>query len=240
MVPNMKTHIAKPKFSAVIFDCDGVLVDSEMLSAGVLKFMMAEQGTPLSDEMFRDVFLGRSFVNGKSRAKSVLNFDLPDDFENNYREKLFEELNKNLQPMPGIHNLISALKVPYCVATGSSPKRLALSLKVAGLSDHFIGNTFTASEVANGKPAPDLCYYAAQKMNVSHQNCLVIEDSEMGILAARAADMEVWHFAGGAHIKSGYQLPKNLSVAKSFADMQCLHVALAEIGVCDEPLHLNK
>jgi HAD superfamily hydrolase (TIGR01509 family) len=233
----MVLQLDKPKFSAVIFDCDGVLVDSEMLSAGVLKIMMAEQGMPLSDEMFRDVFLGRSFINGKSRAKAVLNFELPDDFENNYRERLFAELNKNLKPMPGINNLISALKIPYCVATGSSPKRLALSLKVAGLSDHFIDNRFTASEVAHGKPAPDLCYYAAKNMNVLPENCLVIEDSEMGILAALAAGMEVWHFAGGAHIKSGYQLPKNLNMVKSFADMQCLHVALAEIGVCDEPEH---
>jgi HAD superfamily hydrolase (TIGR01509 family) len=236
----MVPQFDKQKFSAIIFDCDGVLVDSEMLSAGVLKIMMAEQGMPLSDEMFRDVFLGRSFVNGKSRAKAVLNFDLPDDFENNYRERLFKELNKNLQPMPGIHNLIDALKVPYCVATGSSPKRLELSLKVAGLSDHFIGNRFTASEVAHGKPAPDLCYYAAKNMNVAPEGCLVIEDSEMGILAARAAGMEVWHFAGGAHIKAGYQFPKNLNVAKSFADMQCLYVALAEIDVCDQPKHKIK
>jgi HAD superfamily hydrolase (TIGR01509 family) len=185
----MVSQIDNSKFSAVIFDCDGVLVDSEMLSAGVLKIMMAEQGMPLSDEMFRDVFLGRSFINGKSRAKAVLNFDLPDDFESNYRERLFVELNKNLRPMAGIHDLISALKIPYCVATGSSPKRLALSLRVAGLSDQFANNKFTASEVTNGKPAPDLCFYAAERMNVAPQNCLVIEDSEMGILAAKAAGM---------------------------------------------------
>jgi HAD superfamily hydrolase (TIGR01509 family) len=236
----MVRQLDNPKFSAVIFDCDGVLVDSEMLSAGVLKTIMAEQGMPLSDDMFRDVFLGRSFANGKSRAKAVLNFDLPDDFENNYRERLFVELNKNLKAMPGIHDVISALKIPYCVATGSSPKRLALSLKVAGLSDYFIGNRFTASEVAHGKPAPDLCYYAAKNMNVDPENCLVIEDSEMGILASRAAGMEVWHFAGGAHIKAGYRLPENINMAKSFADMQCLHAALAEIGMCDEPKHILK
>jgi HAD superfamily hydrolase (TIGR01509 family) len=235
----MVSQIDNSKFSAVIFDCDGVLVDSEMLSAGVLKIMMAEQGMPLSDEMFRDVFLGRSFINGKSRAKAVLNFDLPDDFESNYRERLFVELNKNLRPMAGIHDLISALKIPYCVATGSSPKRLALSLRVAGLSDQFANNKFTASEVTNGKPAPDLCFYAAERMNVAPQNCLVIEDSEMGILAAKAAGMEVWHFAGGAHVKAGYQLPKNLNVVKSFPDMQCLHLALSEIGVCDQPVHIE-
>jgi HAD superfamily hydrolase (TIGR01509 family) len=233
----MNSQMDNSKFSAVIFDCDGVLVDSEMLSAGILKVMMAEQGMPLTDEMFRDVFLGRSFVNGKSRAKAVLNFDLPNEFESNYRQRLFGELKKKLRPMAGIHGLICALKIPYCVATGSSPKRLALSLSVTGLSDHFANNKFTASEVTNGKPAPDLCLYAAQKMNVAPQNCLVIEDSEMGILAAKAAGMEVWHFAGGAHVKAGYRLPDNLNMVKSFPDMQYLHLALSEIGVCDRPVN---
>ncbi len=216
----------------VIFDCDGVLVDSEMLSAGVLKALMAEQGKPLSDAMFRDVFLGRSFVNGKLRAKTVLNFDLPEDFESQYRERLFAELTQNLSSMNGIEKVLSTLRIPYCVATGSSPRRLALSLEVAGLSSYFAGNRFTSSEVANGKPAPDLCYYAAEKMNVRPQNCLVIEDSEIGIQAAKAAGMEVWHFAGGTHIKAGYRLPENLVVAKTFIDMQSLQRKLVEIGIC--------
>jgi HAD superfamily hydrolase (TIGR01509 family) len=219
--------------SAIIFDCDGVLVDSEMLSAGVLKAMMAENGMPLSDIMFRDVFLGRSFANGKARAKAVLDFDLPADFENQYRERLFAELTQKLRAMPGIEDLLSALRVPYCVATGSSPRRLSLSLDVAGLAKYFNGNRFTSSEVAYGKPAPDLCYYAAEKMNVQNKNCLVIEDSEIGILAAKAAAMEVWHFAGGAHIKAGYHLPENLAVAKAFADMPSLQNALADLGICE-------
>lgn len=220
------------QIACVIFDCDGVLVDSEMLSAGVLKVMMAEQGMQLSNAMFRDVFLGRSFVNGKARAKTVLNFDLPDTFENQYRERLFVEINQKLQAMPGIGDILSRLRIPFCVATGSSPKRLALSLEVTGLSEYFQVNRYTSSEVTHGKPAPDLCYYAARKMNVPYQNCLVIEDSEMGILAAKAAGMEVWHFAGGAHIKAGYHLPTNLTVAKTLADMPSLQKALVEMGIC--------
>ena len=220
------------QIACVIFDCDGVLVDSEMLSAGVLKEVMAEQGMPLSDNMFRDVFLGRSFVNGRARAKSVLNFDLSDDFEDKYRKKLFVELTHKLQTMPGIERLLPSLTIPYCVATGSSPKRLALTLDVTGLSKYFEVNRFTSSEVARGKPAPDLCLYAAAKMKVPYENCLVIEDSEMGILAANAAGIEVWHFTGGAHIQTGYNFPNNLNVAKSFSDMQSLQQALVEIGIC--------
>lgn len=220
------------KIECVIFDCDGVLVDSEMLSAGVLKALMAEEGMPLSDAMFRDVFLGRSFVNGKLRAKTVLNFDLPDDFENQYRERLFLALTHNLRAMAGIKDVLSTLRIPYCVATGSSPRRLELSLEVAGLSSYFKENRFTSSEVAHGKPAPDLCFYAAKKMNVAPEKCLVIEDSEIGIRAAKAANMEVWHFAGGAHIKAGYVLPENLVVAKSFIDMQSLQKELVEMDRC--------
>jgi HAD superfamily hydrolase (TIGR01509 family) len=229
----------KSNISAVIFDCDGVLVDSEMLSAGVLKAMMAEHGMPLSVAMFRDIFLGRSFANGKARVKAVLNFELPEDFENQYRERLFSELTEKLRAMPGIEDVLTTLRVPYCVATGSSPRRLALSLDVAGLSTYFNGNRFTSSEVAHGKPAPDLCYYAAEKMNMQNQNCLVIEDSEIGILAAKAAGMEVWHFAGGAHINAGYHLPENLTVAKAFADMPSLQKALTDIGICERLSNLK-
>ncbi len=82
-----------------------------------------------------------------------------------------------------------------------------------------------------GKPAPDLCFYAAEKMNVSQKTCLVIEDSEMGILAAKAAGMEVWHFAGGSHVKAGYRLPEALSIAKVIPDMPSLLNTFVEIGI---------
>lgn len=206
-----------------------------MLSAGVLQAMMAEQGVPLSDEMFRHVFLGRSFASGAARAKSFLGFELPTEFENQYRERLFVKVAEELKLMHGITEILATMRVPYCVATGSSAKRLALSLEVTGLDTYFQGNRYTSSEVAHGKPAPDLCFYAAEKMNVSPEQCLVIEDSEMGVLAGLAAGMKVWQFAGGAHIRAGYHLPENLVVAKTFFDMPSLQKALAEIGICLAP-----
>ncbi len=217
--------------TAVIFDCDGVLVDSEMLSAGVLQDMMAEIGMPMSDEIFRDVFLGRSFANATARAETVLGIELPSSFESQYRDRLFAALSESLRPMAGVVEVLSSMRVPFCLATSSTPRRLALSLKVTGLGQFFEDNKFTASEVQHGKPAPDLCFYAAEKMNVSQKTCLVIEDSEMGILAAKAAGMEVWHFAGGSHVKAGYRLPEALSIAKVIPDMPSLLNAFVEIGI---------
>ena len=217
--------------TAVIFDCDGVLVDSEMLSAGVLQDMMAEIGMPMSDEIFRDVFLGRSFANATARAEIVLGIELPSSFESQYRDRLFAVLSESLGPMAGVVEVLSSMRVPFCLATSSTPRRLALSLKVTGLGQFFEDNKFTASEVLHGKPAPDLCFPAAQKMNMAPKNCLVIEDSEMGIQAANAAGMEVWYFAGGAHVKAGYRLPETLSVAKVIPDMPSLLDAFVEIGV---------
>ena len=222
--------------SAVIFDCDGVLVDSEMLSAGVLQDMMAEIGLPMSDEIFRDVFLGRSFANATARAETVLNIKLPPSFESQYRDRLFATLSENLRPMAGVVEVLSSLHVPFCLATSSTPRRLALSLTATGLGQFFENNKFTASEVQHGKPAPDLCFYAAEKMNVSHKKCLVIEDSEMGILAAKAAGMEVWHFTGGSHVKAGYRLPEALSIAKVIPDMPSLLNAFVEIGISNKAI----
>ena len=130
--------MSKTNIAAVIFDCDGVLVDSEMISVGVLQAMTSEMGWSLSDQMFREVFLGRSFASGTARAETAFGAKFPDDFELRYRDRLFVELSKKLKPMAGITSLLSSLRVPYCVATGSSPKRLALSLDVTGLSHFFL------------------------------------------------------------------------------------------------------
>ena len=222
----------KRKIELIIFDCDGVLVDSEMISAGILQGMTAEIGLPMSDEMFRHIFLGRSFQNATARAHSELGFKFPADFEVHYRDRLFKALSAELKAMTGVVDVLSNLQVPFCVATGSTPLRLALTLEVAGLTRFFKENRFSASEVAHGKPAPDLCFFSAHKMNVDPKNCLVIEDSETGVLAAIAANMEVWHFAGGAHVKSGYHLPPTLPVAKVIDNMPSLRLSLIELGIC--------
>lgn len=211
----------------IIFDCDGVLVDSEMLSAAVLKGMMAEAGLPITPEIFRDDFLGRSFASAAKRTEQRFGRALPPEFQLQYRERLLARMRMELQPMDGVQAMLDGLRTPYCLATSSSPPRLELSLRVTGLAHYFENRAFTASEVKNGKPAPDLCLYAAARMGVAPESCLVIEDSEMGVRSAKAAGMEVWQFAGGAHVKQGYRLPDDLVPSRVIANMAELSRALA-------------
>ncbi|MBI2718963.1 MAG: HAD family hydrolase [Rhizobiales bacterium] len=219
----------------VIFDCDGVLVDSEMLSAAVLMEMMAEVQISITPEIFRSDFLGRSFASAALKASQRFGRPLPGDFQSKYRARLLARMALELKPMAGVEDVLAALSVPFCLATGSSPERLALSLRVTGLAATFAGRAFTASEVSNGKPAPDLCLHAARRMGVDPTNCLVIEDSEMGVRAAQAAGTQVWQFAGGAHVKAGYLLPRDCVPDRSVASMAELQMAFAQIGLCRTP-----
>ena len=184
-----------------------MLVDSEVLSASVLMQMMAEVGMPLTPEIFRSDFLGRSFVSAAAQASKRFGRSLPDEFAATYRTRLLAVMVGNLKSMPAVENVLSAMAIPFCLATGSSPQRLSVSMEQSGLEHFFRGRCFTASQVKNGKPAPDLFLHVATEMKVDPLDCLVIEDSEMGVTAALAAHMRVWHFAGGSHVKAGYQLP---------------------------------
>jgi HAD superfamily hydrolase (TIGR01509 family) len=220
----------------VIFDCDGVLVDSEMLSAGVLMAMMTEEGFPLSEEAFRADFLGRSFAAAALRARERFGRPLPEDFEGRYRDRLFARLEAELKPMDGVAAVLGALQAPFCLATSSTPRRLALSLRASGLAPFFEGRCFTASEVQRGKPAPDLFLHAAAKMGAEPARCLVIEDSELGVRAGLAAGMEVWHFAGGCHVLAGYRLPEEVRPHRTVAGMRALGQAFRELGLSSLPL----
>ena len=220
----------------VIFDCDGVLVDSEMLSAGVLMAMLTQEGYPLTEEAFRADFLGRSFAAAALRARERFGRPLPEDFESRYRDRLFATLDAELKPMPGVVEVLAGMRIPFCLATSSSPRRLALSLKASGLAQFFEGRCFTASEVQKGKPAPDLFLHAARRMGVDPARCLVIEDSELGVNAGLAAGMEVWHFAGGCHVLAGYTLLPGLRPHRVVPDMPALGQAFRQLGLSSLPL----
>ena len=219
----------------VIFDCDGVLVDSEMLSAGVLMGMMAEIGLPISDEIFRTDFLGRSFASAAARAELRFGRPMPDDFQLRYRDRLLNRMREDLLAMPDVMVVLDNMTAPYWLATSSSPQRLDVSLHVTGLAPFFAGRCSTASEVARGKPWPDLFLYAAEKMGADPDQCLVVEDSEMGVRAAAAAGTAVWHFAGGAHVRNGYRLPSDVVPDRTISGMAELHSAFAELGLCRKP-----
>lgn len=183
----------------VIFDCDGVLIDSEVISARVLIGHLASVGVFVDLAHFRTHFLGRSFPKVVAEVRANYGIELPSDFEKDYRANLLTAFETELLPMAGIFDVLKNLSVACCIATSSSPPRVKRSLELANLQTYFKDSVFTASEVANGKPAPDLFYHAARRMGVSPERCLVIEDSVPGINAALAANMPVLHFSGGSH-----------------------------------------
>ncbi len=188
----------------VIFDCDGVLVDSEILSADTLINELRIIGIKIDRDYVRTHCLGRSFPTvAKSLAKS---FDtvLPADFEQRYRTSLLEKFETDLRVTEGIFEAIQATQaagLKICVATSSSPPRVARTLGVTGLAPLFGANVFTASQVENGKPAPDLFLFAAKQMGADPFRSLVIEDSLPGLAAGDAAKMQVLAYAGASHLK---------------------------------------
>lgn len=202
----------------VIFDCDGVLIDSEVLSADVLIALAGECGIPLTRAYVRDHFLGRSFPTVARVIREDLGRALPESFEADYRARLLARFDTDLRPMPGVHAVVDSLAVPACVATSSSPPRAARSLAIAGLTDRF-PRVFTASEVARGKPAPDLFLHAAASMGADPARCLVIEDSRPGIAAAQAAGMQVVLFTGGGHMGGvGFDIAPPVAACGSWAE----------------------
>lgn len=186
----------------VIFDCDGVLIDSEAISAEVLVGLAAEAGVTFDRAHVAAHFLGRSFPTVAQSIREGWGRPLPPGFEGEYRARLLNRFATELRPVPGAAEALRSCAVPFCVATSSSPERARASLEAAGLMP-LVPRLFTASEVARGKPAPDLFLHAAAEMGARPSRCLVIEDSAPGLLAARAAGMREAFFAGGGHLAGG-------------------------------------
>lgn len=184
----------------VIFDLDGVLIDSEAISAQMLVSELSKRGVEIDLQYVARHFLGRSYPVVLSQIREDFGIQLSSEFEDGYRARLLDAFDRDLRIMPGVRTVLDALTVPFCVATSSSPLRVARCLGIVGLTDTFGDHVSTASEVKNGKPAPDLPILAAQRMGVPPAHCLVVEDSLNGILAARAAGMRVWRFIGGSHL----------------------------------------
>lgn len=213
----------------IIFDCDGVLIDSEIISATVLIDKLLSLGITIDIDYVQQHFLGRSFNSVKDHIKTQFNVALSDSFEYEYREALLAEFDNSLQTTQGVEAILTQLKVPFCLATSSSPKRTQTALNIVGLSAYFSERVFTAAEVINGKPAPDLFLHAANKMKVKPENCLVIEDSLAGVTAAKSAGMSVIHYKGGKHmtdkihaVSKTYPEVKVMQHWNEFAQMQPL------------------
>ena len=184
----------------VIFDCDGVLIDSEIISARMLVQELAALGVKIDLPYVARHFLGRSYPTVMATIRSEFGLDLPPVFEDHYRLRLMAAFEAGLNIMPGVQAVLQTLALPYCVATSSSPMRAQKSLAMVGLGELTREKLFTATMVQHGKPAPDLFLLCARHHNADPARCLVIEDSLNGVRAARAAGMPVWRFTGGAHL----------------------------------------
>lgn len=190
-----------PKPDLVIFDCDGVLVDSELLSCQCLSEVLGRCGIALSEDEVVEQFLGRSVAAVLRHYEDDCRL-VPQAFIDELKTRVRETFEGSLQPIPGVGSLLSGLQIPFCVASSSDMDRVTLSLALTGLAPHFGKRLFTSQMVARGKPAPDLFLYAAEQMQATPMRTLVIEDSVSGVTAARAAGMMVWGFVGGSHYHS--------------------------------------
>jgi HAD superfamily hydrolase (TIGR01509 family) len=188
----------RSELDLIIFDCDGVLVDRELLSCRCLSEVLSEFGFALSPDEALRLFLGRSTAAIEQHYRD-LGRPVPAAFLTRLKSHVLETFVDTLQPIGGVAAVVSDLRRPFCVASSSDIDRVSLSLNVTGLARYFGDRLYTAQMVRHGKPAPDLFLHAAEKMAAPPARTLVIEDSVSGVQAAKAAGMTVWGFVGGSH-----------------------------------------
>jgi HAD superfamily hydrolase (TIGR01509 family) len=184
-------------FELVILDCDGVLVDSEKLAIRVEAEYLAELGWPLSQAELVERFMGRTAEYMDEAIEAQLGSRLPSDWKDQFQRRYREAFAAELVPVDGVAEALDQITTPTCVASSGSHDKLRFTLGHTGLYQRFEGRIFSGYEVANGKPAPDLFLHAAARMGAEPARCAVVEDTLYGVLAARAAGMRAFGYAGG-------------------------------------------
>lgn len=181
----------------IIFDCDGVLVDTEKIGNGILLSMAAEYGFEMKlEDAYRD-FNGRNLKECFQHIENAIGKKLPDTFESEYRKKSFEAFKTQVKPMDGVVAFIEKLKIPYCVASSGPEDKIRLNLKVAGLLEKFENKIFSSYQINSWKPDPGIFLHAAKEMGFDVQDCIVIEDSKAGVISGVRGGFKVYGFANG-------------------------------------------
>ena len=214
----------------VIFDCDGVLVDSEPISIAVLREVIAGAGHEIDEDTAYRLFLGRSMTSISEALVDSVGLTITAEHLGLIRTELFSRFRAELRPIPGIRDVLTAMTQRRCVASSSKPERIRLSLQVTGLLDLQEPDIYSATMVKRGKPAPDLFLFAADAMGARPADCIVVEDSPAGIEAGKAAGMRVLAFAGGSHARAGALVEafSRLAPDAIFDDMRQLPALLDE------------
>jgi HAD superfamily hydrolase (TIGR01509 family) len=181
----------------IIFDCDGVLVDSEPIANRVLAEALAGLGLHLTLEETMQQFVGRSVGSCLAHITTLTGRPVPAGFVDDWQARTRAAFQTGLHPVPGVRAALDQLPYPRCVASSSNPERIALALALTGLADYFAGRLFSATQVAHPKPAPDLFLLAAQTLGAQPAQCVVVEDSRLGVQAGVAAGMPVLGYAPG-------------------------------------------
>jgi HAD superfamily hydrolase (TIGR01509 family) len=209
--------------SLVIFDCDGVLVDSEVISCRAHAETLTRQGYPITADQVLQRFLGMSDREARLMVEAELGRSLPKDFEAQIKQATLQRYASDLGTIPHIREAIGAINLPKCVASSGTPEKIRHGLTCAGLHDLLAPHIFSATQVKRGKPAPDLFLFAAEQMKAAPERCIVIEDSLPGVTGARAAGMTVLGFHGGSHCTPGHaEMLQASGAALTFDDMRQL------------------
>ena len=207
----------------IIFDCDGVLVDSEVISCTAHANALTRHGYPITAEQVSTRFLGRATKQANLEIETELGRKLPEAYHGDLQDELFRAFEVDLEAIRGIHDVLDVVTQRVCVASSGSHQRMQVSLGTTGLHKRLAPHIFSSSQVSNGKPAPDLFLFAAKQMGVPPERCVVIEDSLAGIAGARAAGMKVFGFCGGSHCGAGHaETLRQAGADLTFSDMHQL------------------
>ena len=184
-------------FELVVFDCDGVLVDSEVIAVRVDQLVLADLGWRLELDEIVKRFVGRSEAHFIAAIEEQLGIELGADWDRKYDSWYRAAFERGLVAVDGVVEALDGIRLPHCVASSGSHAKMQRTLGQTGLLHRFAGRIFSATEVAHGKPAPDLFLHAARTLGTAPERCAVVEDSAHGVQAARSAGMHVFAYAGG-------------------------------------------
>jgi HAD superfamily hydrolase (TIGR01509 family) len=228
----MGGHPPSRRPGLIIFDCDGVLVDSEPLAMRVLLEGIAARGVTVDEGLAYERLLGRSLASVIETLRSEFGVTLEADALDAMRLQLYALFREELKVISGVAEAIRAIVLPVCVASSSQIERIRLSLQVTGLAPLFGDHVFSASMVAKGKPAPDLFLFAASRMHMVPEQCIVVEDSPAGVEAGNRAGMRVFAFTGGSHAQGPAHRERLAALAPEaiFDDMAQLPALVAAAG----------
>jgi len=182
------------KYKCIIFDCDGVLIDSESIAIGVLVDMANYLGANMDFETSLINLKGKSFNSCVNLISERIGKPLPINFESDYRINTFEAFREKIKPIKGIKKVVENLDIPFCTASSGPENKIRLNLEVTGLLPYFEGNIFSCYEIKKWKPEPDVFLWAAKTMGFKPNECLVVEDSVSGVTAAKSGGFDVFGY----------------------------------------------